>query len=129
MSQYGGVDYTTYGTPAYGGYAPEAVRTLYQRIFMKQRVDQYHYQGGKHQLKMQYNIKNIRPILDRLGVAGNARMMYMCFANEVVYFDHEGHKLYKRWKKLLTPEDVIQKYNKMGCDITVLREIKGMVRP
>jgi hypothetical protein len=129
LSQYGGIDYTIYGSPSYGGYAPQEVQTLWQRVFMIQRVDQYHYAGGASQLKMQYNVKKIRPILDRAGIAGTMRMGYMAFAQEIYHFDKDSHKLYKQWKQLLTQDDIRIKYVRLGLDETVLSQIQGMVRP
>jgi hypothetical protein len=129
LSPYGGLGYTTYGTPSYGGYVPEKLKTLYQRIFMLQRVDQYHYKGGAEQLKQQYNIKKIRPILDRHGVISAFRSAYTSFAHEIFYLSYDSHKLYKLWRRLITEEDIIQKYVKIGCQEEVLREIKGIVKP
>lgn len=122
-----------YGGPAYYagvyGYPTEEIKTLWPRVFMLQRVDQYHYTGGKHQLKMQFNIKKVKPILDRYGVIAVIRGTYTCFAHELFYKDHEGHRLYKQWKKLLTDEDIIQKYIRMGCEEGILREIQRCVKP
>jgi hypothetical protein len=95
---------------------------------MLQRVDQYHYHGGTQQLKMQYNIKNIKPILDKHGVISNMRSMYYNFAHELCYASHDSHRLYKKWRKLVAEEDIIQKYIRMGCDEHILREIVGMVK-
>jgi hypothetical protein len=121
LSPYGGIEYYRYPV--------EKVKTLWQRIFMLQRVDQYHYTGGDHQLKMQFNIKRIKPILDSEGVIGSMRGMYVAFANELFYLYHDSHRLYKRYKKVLTEDDVMQKYIRFGCDESVLRKIRGMVKP
>lgn len=129
VSRYGGIDFYRYVPEQYTQYLPGDVKTLWQRVFMLQRVDQYHYTGGKHQLKMQFNIKRIRPILDRHGVIANIRGVYTCFANELLYRDYKGHKLYKQWKTLITDEDLVQKYLRMGCEESVLREVQGIVKP
>jgi len=129
LSVYGGIGYTTYGTPTYGGYAPQIVKTLYPRTFMLQRVDQYHYKGGAEQLKMQFNIKRIRPILDKYGVIANFRSAYYSFTHEVYYLAYDSHKLYKLWRKLVTQEDIIQKYVMLGCQEEILRTLATMVKP
>jgi len=129
LSPYGGLGYTTYGTPTYGGYVAERLKTLYQRTFMLQRVDQYHFKGGAEQLKQQYNIKKIRPILDRYGVISAFRSAYTSFAHEIYYLHYDSHKLYKLWRRLITEEDIIQKYVRIGCQEEVLREIKAIVKP
>jgi hypothetical protein len=125
LSQYGGIGYA----PSYGQYVEAARKTLYQRIFMYQRVDQYHYKGGAEQLKMQFNFKRIAPILDRNGVIANFRMAYTSFANEVYYLDYDSHRLYKLWRKLITKEDIVDKYVKLGCDRNILNQIMYMVKP
>lgn len=129
LSPYGGLGYTTYGTPTYGGYIAQRIKTLYQRTFMLQRVDQYHYKGGAQQLKQQFNIKRIRPILDRHGVMANFRGAYVSFANEVYYLFYDSHKLYKLWRRLVTEDDIVQKYVMLGCQEEVLREIQRSVNP
>lgn len=129
LSPYGGPAYTVYGTPSYRGYEVMPLKTLYQRIFFLQRTDQLHYTGGAHQLKMQFNIKKVKPILDRSGVIANARQVYTSFAHEVFYLNHDSHRLYKRWKQLLTEEDIVQKYIRMGCQESVLREVLATVKP
>lgn len=125
LSQYGGIGYA----PDYGQYIEAARKTLYQRIFMLQRVDQYHYKGGAEQLKMQFNLKRIAPILDKAGIIANFRMAYTSFANEIYYLDYDSHRLYKLWRKLVSAEDIVEKYVKMGCDRDILNQIKGMVKP
>lgn len=129
VSRYGGVDYYQYAPSQYMGYAPADVQVLWQRVFMLQRVDQYHYKGGAEQLKMQFNTKRIRPLLDKAGVISMARGMYHAFAHEIFYHGKSGHKLYKQWKRLITEEDIILKYISFGCDETLLRRVKGMVKP
>jgi len=34
---------------------------------------------------------------------------------------------YKQWKKLLTTDELINKYKRMGCDANLLRKIKEVV--
>jgi len=121
LSPYGGIEYYRYPV--------EKIKVFWQRIFMLQRVDRYHYVGGDHQLKMQFNIKRIMPILDAEGIIGSLRCMYVAFANELFYLYHDSHRLYKRYKKVLTEEDIIQKYIRFGCKENILRKIKGVVKP
>lgn len=118
-----------YGGIAYYAYPPAKLKTLWARIFMLQRVDQYHYEGGKHQLKMQIDIKKVKKILDDHGVISPLKPAYICFANELKYMDYEGHRLRKQWKKLITEEDLIDKYKRMGLDENILIEIKKVVKP
>jgi hypothetical protein len=129
LSPYGGIGYTTYGTPTYGGYFAQRVTALYPRIFMLQRVDQLHYKGGAEQLKMQFNIKRVRPILDKHGIISNFKGAYYAFANEVYYLGYDSHRLYKLWRRLVTKDDILQKYVKLGCQENVLREVMGVVKP
>jgi len=118
-----------YGGIAYYRYPPEKIKTLWQRIFMLQRMDQYHFEGGKHQLKMQYDIKRIRQLLDQHGVISPLKGAYISFANELKYLEHDSHRLHKRWKKLITEEDIIDKYKRMGLDENILEEIRRLIKP
>jgi hypothetical protein len=129
LSRYGGIDYYQYIPAQYAGYVPAEIQTLWQRAFMLQRVDQYHYTGGKHQIKMQMYTKGIRAICDKHGIMANFRQAYTCYGNEILYLKHDSHKLYKRWKKLVTVDDIRSKYVTLGCDESVLREIERNVKP
>lgn len=125
LSPYGGLGYI----PGYWSYTKERAKTLYPRIFALQRVDQYHYKGGAEQLKMSFDSKRIRPILDRHGIISVMRNAYFSFAREIHYLKYDSHRLFKLWRRLVTYEDIIQKYIKLGCDELILREVKGIVKP
>ena len=97
------------------------------RIFMLQRVDQYHYEGGKYQVLSQNLINSVKKILDLAGIMAIARMSYIAYAQELYYIDHPTHRLYKRWKGILTKDDVTTKYLAMGLDSDVMTKIATLV--
>jgi len=119
-----------YGQPAgaYGG-APVTgeAKMLYPRVFMTQRVDQYHYEGGHHQILIQSLINKVKEILDREGVFANFRMIYTAYAQEQYYLSHQPHRHYKRWKVILTKDDIRQKYLQMGADASILDKVDLLV--
>jgi hypothetical protein len=129
VSRYGGLGYFNYGVPSYAGYLPVKYETLYQRTFMLQRVDQYHYEGGHHQIILQTVLKKVRTICNKQGVIGTFRSAYTSYAQEIYYQKYEGHRLWKTWKRLVSVEDITNKYIQMGCDTTVLNKIKDAVVP
>ena len=103
------------------------VKVLYQRVFMLQRVDRYHWIGGGHQIKLQDIILRVKQILDRRGVISSLRMGYIAFAKEIAYLYHEGHRKFKHYKKMLTREDIKNKYIRMGFDKEILEEIEKVI--
>jgi hypothetical protein len=114
--------------PSYpSGYGEVKPELLYPRIFMLQRVDQYHWTGGKYQIKSQVLINRVKEILDEVGIIVGFRLNYLAYAQEIYYLDHQGHRLYKGWKRVLNRDDVRQKYLAMGLDGSVLDKIDAVV--
>jgi len=97
--------------------------TLYQRTFFLQKRYELEWEGGKHQARLQHIIERVKPILNKYGVAGNLRLGYITFAKEYVYMNYKPHRKHKQWKRILTEDDLILKYKRMGCDEQILREI------
>ena len=86
-----------------------------------------HVQGGHHQIRLQ-NLKNhIKRMLNEKGVIAQFRMAYLSFAQELYYLKYEPHRKYKQWKKILTDDELVNKYVRMGCDKNILNEIKEVV--
>jgi len=133
LSTYGGLGYQAFGYEglygAYAGYLAEKYKALYQRVFMLQRVDQYHYEGGHHQILLQTILKTVRAICNKEGVIGTFRAAYTSYAQEIYYLRYDSHRLWKRWKRLVSIEDITNKYTQMGCSIQVLNRIKDAVVP
>jgi hypothetical protein len=116
-----------YVQPTYG-YAPIKPELLYPRAFMYQRVDQYHYNGGSHQIKLQTLINRIKQLLDREGIMAQQRMSYIAYAQELYYLEYDPHRLWKRWKQILSRSDLRTKYIGMGMDEAILSKIEDVVR-
>jgi len=102
-------------------------KVLTPRAFMLQRTEKYHWHGGEHQLKTQRIINEVKVLLNRRGVAGNQRMGYLSFAQQLAYLTYQPHKYWKRWRNLLTPEDLIYKFKKFGLREDILGEIRRIV--
>jgi len=100
---------------------------LYQRAFMLPRAERYHWRGGGHQLRTQSIINEVKALLDRRGIFGNQRLGYLSFAQQLAYLNYQPHKYWKRWRNLLTPEDLVYKFKKLGMNETILGEIRGIV--
>jgi hypothetical protein len=110
-------------------YAPYKAELLFPRVFFLQRVDQMHYEGGSHQIKIQDVINRAKQILDEEGIIGVDRLNYLAFAQELYYLGYQPHKLWKRYRNMLTEEDLINKYINMKCQKNILDRIKGVVKP
>jgi len=106
---------------------PPPKHTLYQRVFFLQKRDKMKWEGGKHQARLQNIIEHVKPILNKYGVHGNFRLGYIAFAKEYVYMYYKPHRKHKQWKRILTEDDLILKYKRMGCDEQILREIISTV--
>jgi len=100
---------------------------LNQRPFMLQRVEKYHWKGGEHQVKLQDLINRVKRLLNERGVPGNFRMAYISYAQQLCYLYYKGHRRYKRWRNILTPEELKDKYINMGCDKEILDLIEKEV--
>jgi len=106
---------------------PPPKHTLYQRVFFLQKREKMKWEGGKHQARLQNIIEHVKPILNKYGVHGNFRLGYIAFAKEYVYMHYKPHRKHKQWKRILTEDDLILKYKRMGCDEQILREIISTV--
>jgi len=131
LSTYGGLGYQAFGYEgvygAYAGYLAEKYKALYPRVFMLQRVDQYHYEGGHHQILLQTVINRVKQICNKAGIIATVRTAYTSYAQEIYYQKHDSHRLWKTWKRLVSVDDITNKYVQMGCDITVLNRIKDAI--
>jgi len=105
------------------------VEPVWQHVFFLQRLDNLHWKGGEHQLKLKDLEARTKAILDRRGVVGWFRVGYINFVRELYYLKYEPHRLWKRWKKILSRDDLIEKYKRMGCDEAILRELASLVPP
>lgn len=101
--------------------------TLYQRIFFYQKREKMQWQGGKHQARLQHIIERVKQVLDKYGIHGTFRLGYIAFAKEYVYMNYKPHRRWKRWRRLLTKDDLIEKYKRMGLDEEVLNEVLKVV--
>jgi hypothetical protein len=110
-------------------YMPYEVKLLFPRVFFLQRVDQMHYKGGSHQIKIQDVINRVKQILDQEGIIGVDRLAYLAFAQELYYLSYQPHKLWKRYRNMFTEEDLYIKYVNMKCQENILNKIKGVVKP
>ncbi|MHA1593617.1 MAG: hypothetical protein ACTSXX_02640 [Candidatus Baldrarchaeia archaeon] len=111
-----------------GPVGPPEAKILHQRLFFLQREEKLHWRGGEHQLTLQRIINAVKRILDRHGIIAQFRLPYITFAKELYYLYYDPHRLYKRWKKILTEDDIFAKYKRMGLDEGILNEIKGVLR-
>jgi len=100
---------------------------LHQRVFMLQRVDNYHKNGGYHQINLQKLLNDVKAILNRSGVTDVQRLGYLSFAEELYYLNYSGHRKYKQWRTILTEDDVVKKYLNMGFDPNILNKIRGVI--
>jgi len=105
----------------------ERTRPLWQGVFFLQRTQQFHRKGGRHQARLGFMYKSVKEILDKRGIFGFVRGAYQSFARELYYFKYKGHKKWKYWKEILSEEDIIEKYKRMGCDENILREIQRVI--
>jgi len=103
------------------------LKVLRPRVFGLQRTDRLHRVGGGEQVNLQHLINRVKIILDSQGVAGMMRNAYLSFAQELAYLGRGAHRKWKRWKEMLSPDDLIEKYKSMGCDEGILRTIRGVV--
>jgi hypothetical protein len=109
-------------------YAPVKPEVLYPRVFMLQRVDEYHYNGGHYQLQTQILINKVKQMLNKEGIVAQQRMSYIAYAQELFYIEHPTHRKWKRWKEILSKEDLRKKYIAMGMDEAILSKIEDIVR-
>jgi len=105
--------------------SPEEV--LWQRVFFWQRYKRLHEKGGEHQIKLQSIITKVKQICNQEGIVAQHRMAYIAFAEELAYYKYKGHRLWKHWKEILTEDEIIDKYKRMGCDESILNKIRSVI--
>jgi len=108
-------------------YCPPVKSLIYQRVFWYQRVEKMHWEGGKHQLRLQTAINEVKRLLNQAGVPGMFRMPYIQFAQEIFYQYYTPGRACKQWKKMLTEDDILEKYKRMGCNVELLQKIKEVM--
>jgi len=102
-------------------------KLLYQRVFMLPRAERYHWRGGEHQIALQSIINQVKELCDRHGIIANIRMGYVSFAQQLAYLTYQPHRYYKRWKRHITPDELVDRFVRMGFDRVVLEEIRRML--
>ena len=106
--------------------SPEYV--FWPRVFFWQRVPRLHSKGGHYQIMLQHITNIVKFVCDKHGVVHQARIAYVNFALELKFKDHLGHEMETWWRRLMTPEEVVEKYVKRGCDRAILNEIRTKLR-
>jgi len=101
--------------------------TIPRRTFFLQRTERLHWTGGGHQIRLQDVINRVKALLNREGVFSAVRAAYIAFAQELYYLRYEPHRLWKRWKTMLTVDELVDKYVKMGLEEAVLNKIKALI--
>lgn len=102
---------------------------LHPRVVWYPKIEDMHWTGGEHQLKTQRIINSVKQLLDRRGVFGYLRNQYYAFAQQLVYLYYMPRKLWKRWRAMLSEDDIVEKFKRMGCDPAILEEIRRLVKP
>jgi len=92
--------------------------------YLLQRSDEMHHTGGYHQIRLQDVIARVKRICHRHGVPMVHVYAYIGFANELLYMYYGGHRKDKQWRKMVTPDDIVEKYVRLGLDRSVLEEIR-----
>ena len=110
-----------------GQFDEQGAKGLYQHVFFLEKQEKLKWQGGKHQVYLQRTLNIVKQILNKHGVIAQVRGAYIAFAQELFYKNYKPHRRYKRYKQILSDEDIVNKYLNMGCDKQVLNEIKGVV--
>lgn len=112
----------------------ESVKSFHQRIeplwqgtFLLQKSDSMHYSQAYHQVRLQHYMRRAKNILCRLGVVGIQHKNYLAFLQELLYLKHEKTRKHRMWKKLLTKEDIIDKWVKLGLNRSVLETLAKLV--
>jgi len=103
-------------------YQPYSISQMNYETCLKKK-----YRGGRHQYLQQDVINTVKRILNREGVINAFRKAYIDFALEYMYYKYPSKKR-KSWKVVIkSPETIIQKYVKMGCDENILRKIANNI--
>ena len=103
------------------------VEPLWQAVFLLQRMDKLHHVGGYHQIRMQQLIIRVKDILCRLGVPVIQHHAYISALLELAYMYHDSSRHYKTWKKVLSPQDWLAKWTRMGLREDILRELASLL--
>lgn len=102
--------------------------TIWQRTFFYQKREQMKWEGAKHQARLDDVLREVKKRLDSFGVPGFIRAGYIAFAQELLYKDYKGHVKYKQWKRLMTDNEIIEKWAKQGLDRQILENIASIIK-
>jgi len=100
------------------------VEPVWEGTFLLQRIDRLHTTGGYYQLKSQNVNDLVKRICYKHGVPVTQIYAYIAFANELLYMKYTGYRKAKQWRQMVTADDIMNKYVKMGLDRQVLDEIR-----
>ena len=103
------------------------VEPLWQAVFLLQRMDRLHHRGGYHQIRMQQLINSAKTVLCRHGVPVTQHHAYISALLELAYMYHDSSRHYKTWKKVLSPQDWLHKWTRMGLREDILRELASLL--
>jgi len=99
----------------------------YQAPFMAERGHKITVHGGFEVIRKTYLMKRVSRILDDLGILPIQKPHYIAFIQELKYRNNKGFKKEKQWREMLTKEDIIKKYVKLGLDENILRNLSILV--
>jgi len=91
--------------------------------------DRRAFRGGIEQARMQNYTNLVKRILDNEGIYGNERLLYIAFANELLYLDHQGVRKAKQWKRSAPVDALIEKYISLGAKKSVLEKVVKICKP
>jgi len=103
------------------------VKVLGQRVFMYPRTERWLERGGYHQITLQGIIKRVKEELNRAGVIVAHRAGYLAFAQELARLRYFGHRKWKRWKEMITVDELKDKYIRMGLETQLVNRIAEVV--
>jgi len=106
----------------------DRIEPLWMGVFHTLKSDTMHHRGGYHQIGLGRQARRISTLLDRRGVPVIQKHAYMSFARELKYMYYEASRHYKTWRRIMSVDDLIAKYVRMGLDERLLREIASMIR-
>jgi len=100
---------------------------LWQGVFLLQRLDRTHHVGAYHQLRMGQLIIKAKALLCKHGVPVIQHNAYISALLELAYLYHDSSRHYKQWKKIMTYDDWLMKWERYGLDKDILRKLALLV--
>jgi len=97
---------------------------FYPEVKWLRKVDDMHEYGGYAQIKSADGDRKVRAVLDKFGIAGVARTAYIAFAREVIYMRNARTRKVKKWKRYISVDDIVNKYERLGLNRRVLNAIR-----